>query len=152
MAKAGTDGRATTNRTAPARKRRILLVMGLASHARLMGIARYASQAGWAIDSRLVTFHALGRQTEYVASAEFDGVIALLSWAAPWQPALVSALDVPVVDLWLNYPELPYPRVLLDHPAAGRIGAEHLLQRGFRDLMFYGHAADGRALAERRQG
>src|SRR5215471_9805609 len=138
MGRAG-NGKATLVRPSPARKRRILLVMGLASHARLMGIARYASEAAWAIDARLVTFHALGRGSQYVASAEFDGVIALLSWAEPWQPALVASLKVPVVDLWLNYPELAYPRVLLDHVAAGRAGAEHLLSHGFGDLLFYGH-------------
>jgi LacI family transcriptional regulator len=36
-------------------------------------------------------------------------------------------------------PELPFPRVIADHAQVGRIAAEHLLSRGFKQLAFVGY-------------
>src|SRR5581483_11546514 len=94
---------------------------------------------------RLLAFRAAGQDRQYLESARYDGVLALLSMAAPWLVPLVRKLRVPVVDMWADYPREPYPRVLLDHAAAGRMGAQHLLERGFRNLLFYTHSIEGKA-------
>ncbi len=133
----------------PKSRPRVLLAMGLQSHARQAGIVRYAREAGWVVDSRLVAFHAVGQEREYIQSSAYDGVLALLSLASPWLVPLVRKLRIPVVDMWNDYPREAYPRVLLDHAAAGRMGARHLLERGFRQLLFFTHSIEGKASALR---
>lgn len=128
----------------PLPKRRVLLAIGFPSPERQAGIARYAREAGWMLDSRLQSFHAIGQDQEYLNSSRYDGVLALCSKASPWLPELINRFSVPVVDMWLDYPNEKYPRVLLDQPAIGRMGAEHLLSRGFRELLFYTHAIEGK--------
>jgi LacI family transcriptional regulator len=132
-----------------ARKRRVLLAMGLQSYERQLGIAQYAREAGWILDSRLLAFHAIDRDKQYIDSSRYDGVLTLMSKIAPWLPPLIRSLKTPVVDLWADFPQEKYPRVLLDHDATGRMGAEHLLSRGFRELLFYTHSIEGRAVARR---
>jgi LacI family transcriptional regulator len=123
--------------------------LGLQSYERQLGIAQFAREAGWIVDSRLLAFHAIDRDRQYVDSSRYDGVLTLMSKIAPWLPPLVRSLKVPVVDLWADFPQEKYPRVLLDHEATGRIGAEHLLARGFRELLFYTHSIEGRAVQRR---
>src|SRR5688500_17772779 len=129
-------------------RRRILLAMGFPNHERQLGIIRYARGAGWILDSRLFSFHAIGQDLPYLESSHFDGVLALCSRAAPWLLELVSRMTIPVVDMWADYAD-PFPRVLLDHAAIGRVGAQHLLARGFRDLLFYTHAMEQRVAQPR---
>jgi LacI family transcriptional regulator len=129
----------------------VLLAMGIHSHERQAGIIRYAREGGWLVDARLLSFHAVGQDQQYLSSTHYDGVLAMLSLAATWLVPLVKKLNVPVVDMWADYPQEPYPRVLLDHGAAGRLGAEHLLERGFRNLLFYTHAIEGKASVLRRE-
>lgn len=50
----------------------------------------------------------------------------------------VSALDAPVVNVGDAEPLAGVTSVLSDHHAIGRMGAEHLLDRGFRHFAFYG--------------
>jgi LacI family transcriptional regulator len=133
----------------PDRKRRVMLAMGLHSHERQIGIARYAREAGWVLDARLLAFHAIDREKEYIDSSRYDGVLALMSRLAPWLPPLVKSLNLPVVDMWADFPDEKYPRVLLDHETTGRIGAEYLLAKGFRELLFYTHSIEGRAVSRR---
>ncbi|HEY7087273.1 MAG TPA: substrate-binding domain-containing protein [Tepidisphaeraceae bacterium] len=131
------------------RHRRVLLAMGLQSYERQRGIVRFAREAGWVMDSRLLSFHAIDREREYLNSSRYDGVLALMSRLAPWLPPLVRSLGVPTVDMWADYPQEQYPRVLLDQAAIGHVGAEHLLTRGFRELMFYTHTVEGRGVIRR---
>jgi LacI family transcriptional regulator len=131
------------------RRRRVLLAMGLQSYERQRGIVRFAREAGWVMDSRLLSFHAIDREREYLNSSRYDGVLTLMSRLAPWLPPLVRSLRVPTVDMWADYPEENYPRVLLDHATIGRVGAEHLLSRGLRELMFYTHSVEGRGVIRR---
>jgi LacI family transcriptional regulator len=114
-----------------------------------MGIVRYAREAGWIVDSRLIAFHAIAREREYLLSSHFDGVITMTSKMSPWIQPLVASLNVPVVNMWVDFPEFTYPKVLLDHAAIGRMAAEHLLSKGFRDLLFYTHAIEGQSTARR---
>ncbi|MBC7783853.1 MAG: DNA-binding transcriptional regulator [Burkholderiales bacterium] len=140
----GSNNSGSARRT-PRPKRRVLLAMGFSSYQRQAGIVRYAREAGWVVDSRLLSFHAIDRDREYLNASQFDGVITLMSRAAPWMPDLIKTFSVPVVDMWIDYLDEKYPRVLLDQAAIGRTGAEHLLARGFQNLLFFTHTIEGGA-------
>jgi LacI family transcriptional regulator len=53
--------------------------------------------------------------------------------------ALIEARK-PVVNVSGVLPDLPVPRVGLDHVAVGRLAAEHLLDRGLRHFGFFGYS------------
>jgi LacI family transcriptional regulator len=65
---------------------------------------------------------------------------------------LIKSFDVPVVDLGMDRPETRYPRVLPDNVAIGRLGAEYLTGRGFKNLVFYTHYYDTLATQQRMAG
>lgn len=50
----------------------------------------------------------------------------------------LHAMGIPTVDVGGEFVDLPFPRVLPDNPGVGRLAAEHLLERGFRDFGFAG--------------
>jgi LacI family transcriptional regulator len=149
----GGDGVGSTLKSESGRpaKPRVLLAMGFQNPQRQAGIVRYARRAGWIVDSRLLAYHAQGQDREYLSNARVDGVLALCSRAAPWIVDLVKQFKVPIVDMWSDYPQEPFPRVLLDHPTIGRAGAEYLLARGFRNLLFYTQAIEGKGGVARRE-
>ncbi|HVA47303.1 MAG TPA: substrate-binding domain-containing protein [Pirellulales bacterium] len=67
---------------------------------------------------------------------EQDGFIAHI-FTEPLAKAL-QRLRRPVVNVSGVLPELPFPRVIVDHEAVGRMAAQHLLQRGVRRFAFVG--------------
>jgi LacI family transcriptional regulator len=135
------------------RKRNVLLAMGFYTHERHAGIARYAREAHWMLDCRLLAFRASGaHHLQYLSGSRYDGIITYMSLQSPWLCQLVRAARVPVVDLGMDFPGERYPRVLADNLAIGRVGAEHLLERGFTDLLFYSHAYDTHATRRRLEG
>jgi LacI family transcriptional regulator len=142
----------TTLRGTLSRRRKILLALGIANVERQTGIVRYAREAGWVIDFSLLLYHAVGEHQEYLDTAQYDGVLAICSKAAPWIPDLLAKFKVPIVDMWADYPELPYPRVLLDNVEIGRAGTRHLLAKGYKNLLFYGHAIEAKSVIARAQG
>jgi LacI family transcriptional regulator len=130
-----------------------MLVVGAPFFAeRRAGIARYAREAGWVLDSRLTAFQAQGREAEYIASSRVDGVISMVTSGAPWVLKCIRQMDVPVVDMWYDLPAGMGSQVLLDHHAIGAAGAEHLLSRGLRNLLFYFHTVDQRTAGWRAEG
>jgi LacI family transcriptional regulator len=50
----------------------------------------------------------------------------------------IRALGVPAVNVSGRLPQSAVPRVLSDHRAVGRLAAQHLLERGFRQCLFVG--------------
>lgn len=132
------------------RRRRILLVMPTGySNERRAGVVRYATEANWILDSRLTAHLGEGDYSFYLATTEFDGCLAMST--GHLKPPL-EALTVPVVDMWHDHPEMICPRVLQDHHAVGRVGAQHLLERGFQNLLFYTHTVDRRVALIRQEG
>src|SRR5882757_2930043 len=92
-------------------RKRVLLAMDLAqTPERRAGIARYALEARWIVDSRLAAFLVQGHEQEYMASSRIDGVLSMMTRHVPALHQLVSKLKVPVVDLWHDYPEMKCPR------------------------------------------
>jgi len=65
-----------------------------------------------------------------------DGVIGFFH-ERQWAEAVIAA-GVPAVNLSNRYEDLPLPRVSNDDQAIGRLGATHLLERGFVHYGFVG--------------
>lgn len=75
-----------------------------------------------------------------------DGIIARVG--TPATARHVAAARVPVVNISaIEIPGVDFPRVATDLAAAGRLAAEHLLDRGFQKFAYYG--LERRAYVER---
>lgn len=113
-------------------RREVLLAPSWFNHRINQGVARYARQANWILDSTYIHMGTLPRRWRG------DGVITML----PEQPQgplveFVKNARVPVVDLSNSCSDIVLPRVLDDNLAIGEAAAEHLLENGFRHLAFY---------------
>ncbi len=136
----------------PGPRRHVLLAMGYFNFERQTGIVRYARKAGWSVDFRLPLFHAIDQDKQYIQTTRYDGILSLLSLAAPWMAEFVQTMNIPVVDMWNDFPQLKYPRVLLDNYQIGKLGALHLMERGFENFLYYSHTIEGRTGQRRFQG
>jgi LacI family transcriptional regulator len=106
------------------------MLLAYYEHRMHLGVARYAQQANWILDSTMAHYATLP------TSWHGDGILAV---ALPERRALVAYLrrvQVPVVALTADVEGIATARVVLDNVQIGRMGAEHLLQRGFRNLAF----------------
>lgn len=124
-------------RKAPAAsgRRNVFLAMQCYYHGLHSGIARYARDAHWRLNSWSTRWH--GESNFRIA--EIDGVVATI---ADPHPLLQAARKrrVPVVDLCWARPDFRVPRVLPDHEAIGADAARYFLERGFWNLAFCGQS------------
>lgn len=98
------------------------------------GIRRYANENGnWAILTNPET-HFLSISS--LRKWDGDGVIALINTEEDKE--IISQLNCPTVNISGVFEHSPVPRVMVDYAQAGRIAADHLLDRGFQRLAFYG--------------
>lgn len=140
-----------TSTAVPPRKS-VLLVLGFYVHEINIGVAKYARLANWILDDTT------SRNGMIPPGWTGDGIVALVpSFQVPtWnQTALIKFLRqvrVPVVDLSDQLPNLPFPRVLPDNEAIGRLGAEHLISRGFQHFAFYTQDITAPVVKERMTG
>jgi len=65
-----------------------------------------------------------------------DGIIAAINTSA--EAACVEELKAPTVNISGTLSKSPIPRVSLDNGLVGRLAAEHLIERGFREFAFFG--------------
>ena len=104
----------------------------------LRGIARYARESGpWALrhEPRFEQFHE-GWVPSWLNTWQGSGVIGRLG-----TDAMVEAVRharVPAVDLLGQHSDGIFPQILPDDIAIGRLAAEHLIERGFRNFGFIG--------------
>ncbi len=63
-----------------------------------------------------------------------NGIVGALS--SPELIEVARGVGVPAVNVSNRVKKIVLPRVITDDAAAGRLGAEHLLERGLRDLAF----------------
>lgn len=115
----------------PKRQLRILLAMVYYRRHLHEGVAAYCREHGWALDS-------LDHSPNLRASNLWDGIIVL----HPELPELrlLFRKRVPVVTLANNERgQMQNPCVCQDQCAIGAMGAQHLLERGFRRLLFCGY-------------
>lgn len=112
-------------------RRRVLLALAYYEHRMHRGVADYAQQANWILDSTMAHYRTPPRYWQG------EGVLTL---ALPDQPDLIRylrRLDLPIVALTTDVKEIAAARVVLDNFEIGRIAAKHLLERGFKHLGFY---------------
>ena len=104
----------------------------------LRGVARYARDGGpWALrhESRAQQFSE-GWVPSWLDAWEGNGILGRFE-----TDAIVDAVkhaNVPAVDVLGVRRDLPFPLVTPDNPAIGRLAAEHLLERGFRQFGYIG--------------
>jgi LacI family transcriptional regulator len=114
-----------------------LLIESSRSYGRelLMGIAKYVRIHGpWSIEFEE------GDPAEHFPKWfdrwNWDGIVARIS--TPAMAEVIRRTGVPVVDLSGNLPGFRFPRIRSDEQAVGRLAAEHLLERGFKNFAFCG--------------
>lgn len=112
----------------------------------LSGIAQYMRENGrWSV---FFTDRAVNDFTpSWLAGWQGDGIISRI--ASPEIREIVKKRRIPVVDLNEQLAGLGVPQISNDHAAVGRMAAEHLLERGFRQFAFLGHA--GYPWSDRRE-
>jgi LacI family transcriptional regulator len=114
----------------------------------LSGIAQYlGSHRPWSV---FLEQRELGKHPpDWLASGQWDGILS-----RPTDPELVRVfhrMKVPVVDLNDLHDNLGLRWVGSDHAAIGRMGAAHLLERGYRHFAFAGFSNELWS-AQRRDG
>ena len=88
-------------------------------------------------------------EVEIEDGEKYAGIIGRIS-----EPTMLAAKahGIPVVNLWMESPVADQlPCVEVDHEMAGRIAAEHLINRGFRQLIHYGYTR-GEATKDHKRG
>jgi LacI family transcriptional regulator len=105
----------------------------------LQGIARYmSSHHRWSV---YFEQHELGAAPPaWLGASRWDGILC-----RPTDPDLARRLrrmKVPVVDLNDLYENLKLPWVGSNHTGIGRLGAQHFLERGFRNFAFCGFSGE----------
>lgn len=128
------------------RRPNVLLTMGWFVHEINVGVARYARGAGWILED--LASHSGVVDPDWSG----DGIITLVEDIGSPLIAFLAKARVPVVDLTGQLPHLPYPRVLPDNHAIGRLAAEELLGRGFKHMVFFTFDRDAPVVVERMGG
>lgn len=94
------------------------------------GIQRYAEEHGWISILDEFVHHTLGRPQS--PAARYDGIVARANHPLV---RLAGKRGIPVVNVWPSSPARRLvPGVVPDSTEAGRLVAEHLLTRGFRNF------------------
>ena len=138
-----TPSRVSRRRFEPPRPRRVLMLLGYYEHRMHLGVASYARQASWIVDSTMAHYGTLPNH------GEGDGILTIV---VPGRRDLIRYLrneKVPIVALTSE--GTATARVLLDNMRMGELAAEHLLERGFRHLAFF-KGVDYSDIREREAG
>jgi LacI family transcriptional regulator len=112
--------------------RNVLLMITPYSHPRAEGISRFAKEHAW----NLMVADRLGEDEDPRA---YDGVLMTLrdKPAAVKAAKRLAASGVAVVDLTIECPDVPLPRVVSDHEEIGRIATDHFAERGFMNFAWF---------------
>jgi len=98
----------------------------------LAGVARYVREhRPWAI--YLKPYGVEKSLERWLRAWNGDGIIAAV---AELEAGVVKDLGIPIVDVVGLYREEKVPLVHANDEAVGRLGAEHLVERGFRHFGF----------------
>lgn len=116
--------------------------------AMLKGVAHYERTHGpWAafLDDEVRSEH----DPQWLRSKPWDGVIS--RHTTPGMVQRCAELGLPLIDLNDSAPSPNVPKIRPDNATAGKLGAEHFLERGYRSFGFCGFKNAGWA-CERRDG
>jgi LacI family transcriptional regulator len=126
-----------TSAAKPHRLRVALLIETSRSYGRdlLVGIAQYVREHGpWSIEFQ--EGDPCEEPPEWFKRWKGDGVIARVK--TPSMAKAIAKLQVPAVDLYCGLPRLAMASIRSDEALVGRLAAQHLLERGFRQFAFCG--------------
>lgn len=126
------------------KQKRVLLALGWYDYRTHRGIERFALEHGWHLSADVA------REKVIPWGWEGDGILAWLGAGDDLAKFVVRA-KLPTVDFSFRRPHLAFPRMLEDHPQAGRLAAEHFLTRGFKHFAFYSDV-DNWSYNERGEG
>lgn len=117
------------------RHKRVLLALGWYDYRLHLGIERYAQEHGWSLSTNLTR--------EHVIPWGWDGN-GILAWlgAGDDLARFVWSAKKPIVDMSLRRPQFKCARVVEDNPNAGRLAAQHLLDRRIENFAFYSDTAN----------
>jgi LacI family transcriptional regulator len=112
----------------------------------LSGIAQYMRESGpWSV---FFTDRAVNDSIPpWIVNWDGDGIISRV--ASPDVRSALANSRIPVVDLNEQMGGLGVPLISNDHAAIGRMAARHLIDRGFRNFAYLGHA--GHPWSDKRQ-
>jgi len=99
----------------------------------LRGISRFGRERGWRF---VISAEAPWLHLDSLQGWRGDGVIGWINTRDEADTA--HRLAMPVVNLANVLPETSLPRVRIDHERAGEMAAQHLINRGFYRLAYYG--------------
>lgn len=114
----------------------------------LRGVAHYERSHGpWSafLDDEMMA----EKDPRWLSSKKWSGVIS--RHTTPRLIQACAAKKIPIVDLNDSAPFPGIPKIRPDNVGMGHLGAEHLLERGFRNLAFCGFKNNGWS-CERRDG
>ena len=106
----------------------VLVLMELYDHRIRQGIGRYAAEHRW----HLTVSDGCTLPQGWAG----DGMLVQINKRADFI-RYVRRQKVPCVDMWIFRPDIPLPRISGDQCQIGRVAAEHLLERGFRQAAFF---------------
>jgi LacI family transcriptional regulator len=127
-----------SNRPCVPRVALLVETQGGAGRDSLRGIARYVRESGpWALhhDPRTEMFTE-GWFPTWLKNWKGSGIIGRFETDAIVN--VIKELGIPAIDLLGVRRDLPFPQVLPDNDAIGRLAAQHLLERGFRQFGYIG--------------
>lgn len=114
--------------TQPVRRRVLVLLAWYATDV-FRGIARFARDAGWILDS------SYERTGEVPEGWRGDGIIGVLGVHPEVDRQAIKG-KIPFVNIGYSMPEIA-PSVSADQSAVGKLAANHFKNRGFRHFAYY---------------
>ncbi len=136
------DGQIRRKRTSRP-PRRVVLGLSWYSHGIHRGVAKYARDAEWILDPTLT--HSVSRGLGRLPETRADGYLCVLG-ESKLLDRLIADAGKPTVDMAFQADHVNVPRVLPDGHAQGRIVADHLLSRAFKNYAFFIRKQDHIAL------
>ncbi len=112
--------------------RNVLLMITPYSQPRTEGISRFAKEHAW-------NLMVADRLNDNEDPRDYDGVLMTLRDKPAAVRTAKRLIDsgVAIVDLTIERPDIPLPRVVSDHEAIGRIAAAHFAERGFTHFAWF---------------
>lgn len=115
--------------------KRVLLALGWYDYRLHLGIERYAQEHGWTLSSNYA------RERVIPWGWDGDGILAWLG-AGDDLARFVWSAKKPIVDMSLRRPQFKCARVVEDNHHAGRLAAQHLLDRRVESFAYYSDATN----------
>jgi LacI family transcriptional regulator len=111
------------------RKRTVLLALTSTHHGFYRGAARYAAEHDWHVVADMIY------DATIPVGWKGDGILSFVGHWEELAKYLVSA-GIPIVEISSLRKDLGIPCVMEDNLAIGRLGAEHLLERNFKNFVW----------------